>query len=165
MWMFKSKDEEEAIEISRRNIQETRDIVIANDTKLCSLSSRFDTHIVAEEEKFDNILDGIKNLPCPKEDIILGLEQYRIEQNGHLKKLHEQGDNNTEKLNAIINFSKGEEREKEARNRKWTLWAGLLAAILVAAGLWFQLAGIKENQTEERAVLTYKIEQLEEKIE
>lgn len=164
MGIFTSKEETEAINTSRAQITEVRDIVLVDHSKLCDHITDFKHHVTKGEKTVESILKKIDEHACPEVETIKVLKEYKIEQNGHLRDLAAQGDDNTKKLNSIINQTKGVYNEKENRNKKWTLWLGGAAALLVCVGLYFQLSDIRTNQTKERIVMEHKIEMLEEKL-
>jgi hypothetical protein len=162
--MWESKEETQAIERSRKYIREVRDLVIVDHAKLNDHCDTFDAHVVKGEATVEKIFHVINNLECPKDATIKVLEDYKKEQNGHLKELAIAAEENKLALTEIKSQTKGVQTEKENRNRRWTLWIGGGAAALVCIGLYFQLSDIRTNQTKERVVMEQKIQHLEEKL-
>jgi hypothetical protein len=161
--MWTSKEEVAARELSRKNIQEVRDIVLIDHDKLEKHCETFDSHVLKGEDTVDKIFSKINGLKCPKESTIKVLEDYKREQNGSLKALKEQSLEHKETLNALKNQMMGEDIAKEKRNRKITTYVSIAGVILVVAGLFFQLYDMKKTSLKNNTILEYKMLQLEGK--
>jgi hypothetical protein len=164
MGIFTSKEEAEAIVLSRKQITETRDTVIIDHAKLNDHCDTFDAHVIKGEATVEKIFNEIANQKCPKHETIKVLEDYKKDMNGHLKDIAQQSLEQKETLNALVNQTKGVECEKEKRNKKWTMWTAMVGALIACCVFYYQLSDIKDSKIKDNAIVAYKIEQLEEKV-
>ena len=164
MGLFTSKEELESIKRSRDQIEETRDLVLVDHEKLGTHIVKFNEHVVKEDDKFTRIFSRLEDENCPLEETVKLLERHKREQNGHLKDLAQSGRNTSDKLDAIVNQTKGEEHGKETRRQKWTLWIAFAAVMTVGIGLYFQISDMKTKTIKSNTILEYKLQDLEERI-
>ncbi len=161
--MWHSKVENKANELSRQYIEEVRDIVLVDHDKLDKHCKTFDDHVSKGEATVEKIFKAISNLKCPKDATIKVLEDYKKEQNGSLKVLETQALEQKEVLNALVNQSKGEDKAREKRNSRLTLWISVAGVLVVFGALFFQIYDMKKTSLKTSAVLEYKMEHMEDK--
>lgn len=120
---------------SRDYIKSTHDIVIRTETNLLNLTNNHDKL----ESRFNDHLNLERN--CPKEETIEAIGKYNEEQNGHIKNIQLQGKQTQEKLDEVLNVTKG---KKAVITMAAVVTTGIIGTVGTIAGLIYGVTQLIE---------------------